>query len=139
MKGFGGLGVAVLAVFCVLDPIEAKAVSAVPVKLMWDASTNTCVAGYKVCYGKVNSTVTNSLDVGNSLETAVANLTAGTNYFFQIVAYDVYGVESDPSNQIQYTPPVLTQVQVAARRTAPCRCNSAARPVPPASSNTPIP
>ena len=114
MKGLGGLGVAVLMVFLVLNPVGAKAISAVPVKLMWDASTNSCVTGYAVCYGTVNSTTTNRVDVGSSLEAAITNLTAGTSYFFQVVAYDAYGVESKPSNQVQYCPPVLTGVQLAA-------------------------
>ena len=114
MKCLGGLAAAVGMIFLGFYPIDARAVSAAPVKLAWDASTNRNVVGYKVCFGCINSTTTNLLNVGTNLSAVVTNLTAGTNYFFQVVACDANGVESRPSNQIQYCPPTLTRVQLAA-------------------------
>jgi len=77
---------------------------AASVTLAWSPSPDATVTGYRLYYGDTSGTVTNRLDVGAVLTGTVTNLVAGTNYFFYATAYDGFGVESEPSNTITYTP-----------------------------------
>lgn len=72
--------------------------------LTWDAPTVnedgtalTDLAGYKVYYGTVSRSYTNSVDVG-SVQSHTLNLVAGT-YYFAVTAYDTSGNESVYSNE----------------------------------------
>lgn len=115
IRSFGIWGGVVLSVFSLFNPLNAQAVSAAPVKLAWDASTCEDVAGYSVYYVQVGSTTTNSINVGTNLEAVIPDLAAQASYVFHVVAYGTNQVQSVPSNQIQYSPPVLTPLQLAAQ------------------------
>lgn len=106
-------GLAVVGILSLFVPMKASAVAAAPVKLSWAASTDTAVAGYAVYYGPVGSGNASRLDAGANLQAVIPNLTADADYTFRVVAYDFDGAESPPSNQVQYSPPALTRVQLS--------------------------
>jgi hypothetical protein len=76
------------------------------VKLSWNASTGTDVSGYQIRYGQVSGSYPQTVDVGNTTSTIIANLNNGTTYYFVVVAYNSATVTSPPSNEVSYTTPV---------------------------------
>ena len=71
--------------------------------LVWDASPDATVTGYKVYYGGVSGNYTNSFSVGNTLTSTVSSLADGARYYFAVTAYDASGAESDYSNEAVFT------------------------------------
>jgi hypothetical protein len=75
------------------------------VNLAWDANPEPDIARYKVYWGLQSGTPTESLEVGKVTTATVANLNGGTTYFFTVTAINGDGLESEPSNEVSYTPP----------------------------------
>ena len=94
--------VACLAVTALL-PLAARAGT---VTLAWDASTSTNVASYKIYYGGVTGTYTNSVSTGTSLSATVSNLLEGRTYYFAATATDTDGLESDYSSEVSTVVPI---------------------------------
>ncbi len=95
-------------------------VAAAGVTLAWDPSPDDRVTNYRVYWGYQSRTYTGSFDVGNVTNATVGSLVAGTHYFFAVTATTPEGLESDYSNEVDYTvplppltPPVL-EVQAGA-------------------------
>lgn len=77
------------------------------VTLAWDPSSDSSVLGYKLHYGTAPGQYGAVIDVGPMTTATVANLTAGTEYYFAVTAYSS-NIESSPSNEITYqTPPLI--------------------------------
>lgn len=106
------LGISLPLVFSLLGTFNTHATTAAPVRLSWDASADSSVAGYVVYYGEMNTGVTNRLDAGATQTACLKTLQAGVKYFFFVTAYKTGGAESDPSNTVQYTPPALTRLKM---------------------------
>jgi len=72
--------------------------------LTWDdAGPN--VAGYRVHYGIASLDYPFVIDVGSATSCSLPpNLVFRTTYFFAVTAYSHFGVESDFSSEIVYTP-----------------------------------
>ncbi|MBI5755921.1 MAG: fibronectin type III domain-containing protein [Nitrospirae bacterium] len=77
--------------------------------LLWDPPTTntdgtelTDLTGYKVYYGTESGNYTASTDVGNVTTYTVSDLPPQT-YYLAVTAYDVYGNESDYSNEVSKT------------------------------------
>lgn len=87
---FGGLMVGSLSV------AEASR----SVTLAWDPSPSSFVVGYQVYYGTSSATLSQSLDVGNSLTATISNLADGQTYFFVVTDYTSNGLQSFPSNMV---------------------------------------
>jgi hypothetical protein len=51
------------------------------------------------------------------------NLTASSNYFFFVVAYDSNGAESEPSNLLEYTPSAMSSLKLARLEDGSMRLN----------------
>jgi hypothetical protein len=86
----------------------APQVSATPgltTMLQWNFGSGLSTVGYAIYYGAVGSSITNRLDVGWANSATIGGLTPLTPYFFYVVAYDAFGVESAPSNLILLTTP----------------------------------
>ena len=79
--------------------------STVEVKLAWDPSPNSRVAGYKIYYSRSNWEHATVIDVGNRTEYTVKGLDAGVTYSFAATAYSGTGDESSFSNIITYPSP----------------------------------
>ena len=73
--------------------------------LTWNANTESNLAGYIVQYGTQSGNPSTSINVGNVTSRTVTGLTAGTTYYFRVVAYNTTGQQSAPSTQVSYTVP----------------------------------
>jgi len=75
------------------------------VSVGWSPSPSTNTAGYFLCYGLASGDCLNRLDVGNATSATVGGLQTNVTYFFTVIAYDLIGRESEPSNEVAYDPP----------------------------------
>ena len=89
----------------------AAALPASPCTLGWNASQDSAVTGYVLYYGMSGST-TNRLVLGITNTFTFFNLLAASNYFFYLTTHDANGVESPPSNVLNYKPPVLSLLKL---------------------------
>ena len=86
--------------------IAAQASSSV--SLAWSPNGDANLAGYRLHYGtSAGYHPTTDLDVGNVTTAVIPNLADGTTYFIFLTAYNVAGIESQPSNEIPYTTPSI--------------------------------
>lgn len=103
------LGIGLVFVLSAFTTVKA---SLLPTPLQWDPSPDSSVAGYAVYYTSSNPRTIDRVDAGKTL-TATIPLTVGSTYSIFVVAYDVDGVESLPSNVRSYTPPPMTRLKLA--------------------------
>jgi hypothetical protein len=77
---------------------------AVPsVRLAWDPNPEANIKGYRIYYGPTGLGQTNFVDVGNQTTGSITNLACATTYFFYVTAYNVFDLESDPSDVLTHT------------------------------------
>jgi hypothetical protein len=76
------------------------------VSLAWDPSPDASVTGYRVYCINVTLGHTNQIDVGNTNFCVITNLAEAQTYAFYVTAYDGSGLESDPSNTLEFTVPL---------------------------------
>ena len=100
-----------IGTFAALVPSSLFAASSVT--LVWDPSTSTNIAGYRVYYGPASRTYTNALTVGNATSTTISNLLNGATYYFTATVYDTDNLESDFSNEVGYTNVALAPPTIA--------------------------
>lgn len=89
-------------------PAQAAVVSTnqlASVKLAWDRSADSSVAGYKLYWGPASRTYTNSINVGTNLTGTVSNVVVGVNYFYAATAWNAQNLESDFSNEVAHVVP----------------------------------
>jgi hypothetical protein len=79
--------------------------------LAWQASPSPEAVGYAVYYQVANLPLTNRVDVGKALSVTIP-LLIGVVHSIYVVAYTADGVESEPSNLLNYTPPPITPVKL---------------------------
>src|SRR5687768_3066787 len=72
---------------------------------MWNANTESNLAGYIVQYGTQAGNPSTSIDVGNVTSRTLTGLTAGSTYYFRVVAYNSTGQQSTPSSEVSYAVP----------------------------------
>jgi hypothetical protein len=75
------------------------------VTLVWDANTETDIAGYKMYVGTASGTYAAPVDVGKVTTYCVTNLVSGTTYYFAVTAYNTSGMESPKSAEISKVAP----------------------------------
>lgn len=75
-------------------------------RVAWDASADSNVVGYNIAYGTTSGRYTKTLNAGNSNSATVGSLTPSTTYYFVVKAYNSFGLESVPSNEVAVTTPV---------------------------------
>jgi Fibronectin type III domain len=76
------------------------------VTLAWDPSLGN-IAGYFLYSGTISGSYSQKISVGNTTMAIVSNLNTGQTYFFAVTAYNSAGLESEYSNQVQYTVPAV--------------------------------
>jgi hypothetical protein len=97
--GYKLLGAIILAV------AQVSALATQKATLAWNPSPDPNVIGYRVYYGPAHGVYTNMVSVGNVTNAQISGLVEGGNYFFAASAYDVIGLESELSNEANYTVP----------------------------------
>ena len=84
------------------------------VRLVWDANTETNLAGYRVHYGGQSGVHTNTTDVGLTTNATVFGILPGVMFYYVVTAYDSNGLESDPSNEVGHMLPALSTPTISA-------------------------
>jgi Bacterial Ig domain/Fibronectin type III domain len=79
--------------------------------LAWDPSPDPVVIGYNVYYGAATRSYTNMVSAGNATNATVSGLVPGMAYYFAATATDATGLESDYSNEVTYSVPIVTPNQ----------------------------
>lgn len=79
--------------------------AAAEVRLAWDPSPDSGVIAYRIYWGTRSRAYTQHLEVGRVTTATVTGLSAGRTYFFAATALAAGGLESDLSNEVQYTVP----------------------------------
>ena len=82
-------------------PFLVGLVAGQSVKLTWDASPSSGVAGYRVYYGTNSRAYSCELNAG-LVQTQCVALPRCGRWFFAVTAYDTNAVESELSNEVQY-------------------------------------
>ena len=98
-----------------------------PVKLAWNPVSAPNLAGYMLYYGSASGNYSVGIDVGNLTTAAISGLQEGSTYYFVATAYDVYGDESSPSNEVRYTIPMANDTPPAVTLISPLNGASVAR------------
>lgn len=93
--------VIILAGLCILI-LTGNAYPA-QVTLLWDPVTHPDLAGYKIHYGNCSRNYVVTTDVGNQTSCTITDLVDTEPYYFAATAYDIYGNESDYSNEVSYS------------------------------------
>ncbi len=79
--------------------------------LVWDASPDSNVAGYRVFYGIQSGTYTNQVDVGNQTQyQPPTGFDWSKTLYFAVLAYNTSGLTSPLSNEAKWTPSATTKV-----------------------------
>ena len=84
----------------VLPPTSLHSVpsgAANAIGLVWTASLTPGVTGYRVLYGDISGTATNSTDLGPVTSTVISGLTSGETYFVSITTLSPNG-QSNPAD-----------------------------------------
>ena len=82
------------------------------VRLAWDPSADTNVVGYALYFGTASGDYSERVDVGNQTTGTCSGLVPGVTYYFVAVAYNANSVESLPSNEVSYTVPDTTTLDI---------------------------
>ncbi len=88
----------------------ASSARAGTISIAWDPVTDEDLAGYRVYYGTSPGNYSQSVDVGNVLETTLTGLSDCTNWYVAVKAYDAAGNLSESySNEVSGWPrPVVS-------------------------------
>lgn len=79
----------------------ASSAKAAEVVLQWDAPTSGATpAGYKIYQYERSGAYRDGVDVGNTLTYTATGLDGRKIYYWTVTAYDAYGFESSPSNEV---------------------------------------
>ena len=100
----------VIAIAFVLSLAATSVQAGQSVTLAWDANPEPGIAGYRLYYGEPPGNYSNSVDVGNVTSFSVANLVELRTYSFYVTAYNIAGLESDPSSTVSYTVPLSVAI-----------------------------
>ena len=77
------------------------------VALQWGQSPDPGVVGYRLRVVQTGTGATTIVEAGNTNAATVDNLLEGQNYSIAVTAYTGSGIESDPSNLVNYMVPVI--------------------------------
>ena len=81
------------------DPVWAQEAS---ITLAWLPNDEPDLAGYTVYYGQASGVYEHVLDAGLGTRVTISGLEPGTRYYFVVTAYDAYGNESRPSDEVSW-------------------------------------
>jgi hypothetical protein len=73
------------------------------VTLSWEPNPEADVAGYRVFWGAVAAPAS-VIDVGTNTEATITGFAPGQRYYLYVTCYSTFGLESEPSDPVFYTP-----------------------------------
>jgi hypothetical protein len=85
--------------------LAAEEVAAANVMLSWQPNTEATLAGYKIHYGSASKSYSSTVALSRETSCTIGDLQVGKTYFFAATAFDIYGNQSDYSNEVSYTVP----------------------------------
>ena len=85
--------------------LYSSTISTASVTLAWDPNTEPDIAGYKIYYGTPVGNYTEVVNCGNTTNTTIQGLFSGMTYAFYATCYNTSGLESEPSNVVEYEVP----------------------------------
>lgn len=94
---------ALLTLFLLLSGCASKGSA----DLVWDASQETDIAWYNIYISEIPGALTHHFLVDSQVKPSmydVKGLNYGQTYYFVVTAIDLSGLESEPSNEVQYVP-----------------------------------
>ena len=102
----------VMVSYCVLSSTVFAAGSAT---VSWDKSEEPDIKGYKVLYGTQSGNLSDFVAIDSPDQTSYTfeGLEEGKTYYFAVIAVDLAGQESDPSEEVSKTIPVTNLPPVA--------------------------
>jgi len=68
--------------------------------LEWDKIDDKCFGGYKVYYGTETGKYTKVINTDKKNKVRIKNLNPTRTYYFVVKAYDIYGKQTGPSNEV---------------------------------------
>ncbi len=80
---------------------------AITLKVGWQPSPDSRVTGYKLFYGQSSGNYSKVVDAGGESSCTLSDIRRGWTYYFAAAAYDAKGNQSDYSEEISYTVPIL--------------------------------
>src|SRR5208282_2020494 len=95
----------VLAALLAMGGVHSASAAQASVTLAWNSSPDPSIAGYHLYQGGASGVYTNMIPT-QTTNVTVTNLVVRGTYYFAVTAYDVVGLESPYSSEIQYTVPV---------------------------------
>ena len=75
------------------------------VTIAWDPNPQPEVEGYKLYHGATSGQYSGASDIGDQTSATLSGLQAGITYFIAATAYDVYGNQSNYSEEVSFTVP----------------------------------
>ena len=107
MRVVRGVVVSAVMVCCAPSVLQAQA-------LVWDASSDPNVTGYRLVYGTQPGVYTEQVDVGNVVSYRPSGFDWSTTRYFAALAYTSGGLTSSLSNEVQWVPTKVTSIQASA-------------------------
>ena|GEM_PF-5542599 len=86
--------------FCVFFALVSGVQALGQATVAWDANTEPTLAGYRTYHGVGSRSYQVVQDVGNQTSDVLSNLDPQTTYYVAATAYDIYGNESDYSEEL---------------------------------------
>jgi len=97
---------------------ESPAKASINLNVVWSASSDTNVVGYKIYYSTVSEQYTNVIVAGNVTSISIPGIVPGNTYYFAATSYNAAGWESAYSPEISYTVPVANAPLVSIASTS---------------------
>ncbi|MEW6185745.1 MAG: fibronectin type III domain-containing protein [Thermodesulfobacteriota bacterium] len=91
-----------LLLFTLLMVFPFHAGNCSQVKLAWDPNTESDLAGYAIYYGMQSGNYQWKIDVGDITTYTLTGLKPGITYYIAATAYNIEGLESGFSNEVDY-------------------------------------
>ena len=81
--------------------------------LTWDPSPSKDTVGYSLYFGQADSGKLNRISIGGQPSSEISGLIEGIPYLIYVTAVNADGIESQPSNVLNYTPAAAAPSQLA--------------------------
>lgn len=87
--------------------VATPSLCAAQVTLAWDPNSEPDVAGYRLYYGSPGGEFGTVINTGNVTNFTAGDLVPGSTYAFYVTCYNTSGLESEPSNVVEYLVPPI--------------------------------